>query len=83
MDTDTQDHLGETELDASGLKCPLPVLKARKALAALAPGAVLKVIATDPGAPEDFRHFCEAAGHRLVEQSVSEAGSITRIAKGG
>ena len=73
----------ETVLDASGLKCPLPVLKARKALSTLAPGAVLSVIATDPGAPDDLRHFCDAAGHRLIDQSVGESGSITRIAKGG
>jgi tRNA 2-thiouridine synthesizing protein A len=82
MASDTPDQIPETLLDASGLKCPLPVLKARKALSALPAGAILKVIATDPGAPEDFRHFCEAAGHRLLEQSTGNGTNITRIAKG-
>jgi tRNA 2-thiouridine synthesizing protein A len=80
---DMPDEAQETVLDASGLKCPLPVLKARKALSALPPGAVLKVIATDPGAPEDLRHFCDAAGHRLLDQAATESGSVTRIARGG
>lgn len=54
-------------LDAKGLKCPLPVLKARKALQSVAPGGLLRVEATDPGAPADFAHFCEATGCVLVE----------------
>jgi len=53
-------------LDASGLKCPLPVLKAKKALKAMAGGSTLKVIATDPGAMGDFGHFCEATGDALL-----------------
>ncbi len=61
-------------LDAKGLKCPLPVLRARKAMQAVAPGATLRVEATDPGAAKDFAHFCEAAGHTLVGQS--EAGGV-------
>ena len=60
-----------TSLDLVGLKCPLPVLKARKALAGLAPGAVLEVLASDPGAAEDFSAFCRATGHRLVGHSAS------------
>ena len=56
-----------TVLDAKGLKCPLPVLRARKALKEVAPGALLQVLATDPGAVNDFAHFCEATGHALVE----------------
>lgn len=59
-----------TLLDAVDLKCPLPVLKARKALAGLAPGAVLEVLANDPGAAEDFAAFCQATGNRLVGQSA-------------
>jgi tRNA 2-thiouridine synthesizing protein A len=59
-------------LDARGLKCPLPVLRARKAMKEVAPGALLKVLATDPGAPKDFVHFCETTGHELVESSESE-----------
>ena len=47
-----------TFVDASGLKCPLPVLKARKALEGLAQGDKLRVISTDPASPLDFKHFC-------------------------
>lgn len=78
MSDDTADQI----LDTSGLKCPLPVLKARKVLADMPAGAILRVIATDPGAQEDFRHFCEAAGHRLLEQSEDGVSNMTRIAKG-
>jgi tRNA 2-thiouridine synthesizing protein A len=56
-----------TVLDCQGLKCPLPVLKARKAMKALPPGAVLRVLATDPGAVGDFNHFCEVTGNRLLD----------------
>lgn len=53
-------------LDLSGLKCPLPVLRARKALLAMAPGARLLVTATDPMAAIDMPHFAVEAGHRIV-----------------
>jgi len=55
------------ELDATGLLCPLPVLKARKRLAALEAGAQLRLRADDPAAVIDVPHFCAEAGHRLVE----------------
>jgi tRNA 2-thiouridine synthesizing protein A len=54
-------------LDARGLRCPLPVLKARKALKELADGDILHVLATDPGAVKDFEAFCRTTGHRLIE----------------
>lgn len=54
-------------LDTKGLKCPLPVLRARKALKDVAPGGLLQVLATDPGSVKDFAHFCDTAGHQLVE----------------
>jgi tRNA 2-thiouridine synthesizing protein A len=54
-------------LDAKGLSCPLPVLRARKAMKQLAPGEVLEVLATDPGAVEDFKAFCEVTGYVLVD----------------
>ena len=54
-------------LDVKGLKCPLPVLRAKRALAALAPGALLDVEATDPAALKDFPAFCEMTGHVLLE----------------
>jgi tRNA 2-thiouridine synthesizing protein A len=59
-------------LDARGLKCPLPVLGARQSMKEVPPGGLLKVLATDPGAPKDFVHFCETTGHELVESSESE-----------
>ena len=70
-------------LDATGLKCPLPVLRARKAIKALGPGEELLVLATDPAAVEDFRAFCEAAAHVFLD--ASEDGEIYRITirKGG
>ena len=60
------------QLDARGLKCPLPVLKARKAMKALAAGERLEVLASDPSAPQDFRSFCETTGHRLLESGEAE-----------
>ncbi len=53
-------------LDAKGLKCPLPVLKARRAMRELAEGDVLEVLATDPGAVKDFAAFCAATGDGLL-----------------
>ena len=55
-----------TLVDASGLKCPLPVLKARKALQSLTDGDKLRVISTDPASPLDFKHFCNSKGHSLI-----------------
>lgn len=54
-------------LDARGLRCPLPVLKARKRLEQIAPGGVLEVLADDPAAWIDVPHFCAEAGHELVD----------------
>lgn len=62
-------------LDARGLSCPLPVLKARKRLAGMGPGERLVVLATDPRAPDDFRAFCEAAGHALLEEGPAGGGA--------
>jgi len=56
----------DAELDARGLLCPLPVLKARKRLAGLAPGQVLRMLATDPAAVIDVPHFCAESGHVLL-----------------
>ncbi len=56
-------------LDTRGLSCPLPVLKARKRLLGMAPGQRLRVLATDPKAPGDFRLYCTETGHRLVEEA--------------
>jgi TusA-related sulfurtransferase len=64
----------QKEVDARGLNCPLPVLKAKKALAEMASGQVLKVLATDPGSMRDFQAFARQTGNELVEQS--SAGSL-------
>ena len=59
-------------LDARGLACPLPVLKAKKAIRALAAGDVLEVLATDPGASADFEAFCEVTGHILLDRREAD-----------
>lgn len=59
--------LFDTELDASGLSCPLPILKAKKALAGLRGGQRLRIIATDPDSVKDFAVFSQQAGHTLLE----------------
>jgi TusA-related sulfurtransferase len=60
----------QKELDTRGLNCPLPILKAKKALAELSTGQVLKVVATDPGSVRDFQAFARQTGNELVEQST-------------
>ena len=60
------------ELDTRGLNCPLPILKAKKALADMQTGELLKVVSTDPGSMRDFQAFARQTGNELVEQS--EAG---------
>jgi tRNA 2-thiouridine synthesizing protein A len=67
----------DAKLDATGLKCPLPVLKARRALRDVPAGGILEVVATDPGAVQDFAHFCRATGCELLESS--EAGGVLRF----
>lgn len=59
--------MADVTLDTSGLSCPIPILKAKKALAAMSGGATLEVVATDPAAPKDFEAFCRATGNVLVD----------------
>lgn len=59
----------QKELDTRGLNCPLPILKAKKALADMRSGEVLKVVATDPGSMRDFQAFARQTGNELVEQA--------------
>lgn len=66
----------DAELDASGLNCPLPLLKAKLELNRLASGAVLKVTATDAGSQRDFRAFVRLAGHELLREE--EEGGVFR-----
>lgn len=62
----------DKELDARGLNCPLPILRAKKALAEMQAGQVLRIVATDPGSVKDFQAFCKQTGHTLLEQSEAE-----------
>jgi len=59
----------DKEIDTRGLNCPLPILKAKKALADMASGKVLKVVATDPGSTRDFQAFSRQTGNELVAQT--------------
>jgi len=61
----------DLEVDASGLACPLPILKAKKALAQLQSGQVLKVVTTDRNALRDFQAFCRQTGNALLAQQES------------
>ena len=60
----------DQEVDTRGLNCPLPILKAKKALAAMQSGQVLKVVATDTGSIRDFQAFAKQTGNELVEQQT-------------
>ncbi len=62
------------ELDLCGLKCPLPVLKTRKAMRDMSPGEQIAVITTDPMAAIDFPHFCQENGHLLISTEASKSG---------
>ncbi len=61
----------QRELDTRGLNCPLPILKAKKALAEMLSGELLRVVSTDPGSMRDFQAFARQTGHDLVEQQAS------------
>lgn len=63
-------------LDTKGLNCPLPVLKARRAIRDLDDGDILTVLATDPASYIDFRHFCDTTGHELLEANEDEAEGV-------
>lgn len=70
-------------LDLRGLKCPLPVLKARKALQPLPAGAIVIAETTDPAAQIDFPHFCAEAGHELIKSANEDDVFRFTIRKGG
>lgn len=67
--------------DLKGLKCPLPVMKTRKRMRQLAPGALISVETTDPLAVIDIPHFCHEDGHTLVESGALESGHRFLIRK--
>ena len=70
----------DDELDASGLNCPLPILRAKKSLTAMDSGRVLHIIATDPGSVKDFESFAKQTGNELM-QSSEEGGKFHFLIK--
>jgi len=71
----------QIELDASGLNCPLPILRAKKSIAGLISGDVLHVIATDPGSVKDFESFCKQTGNELISSAEENGKFIFDIRK--
>ena len=71
MTTDTAAFPVDKEIDTRGLNCPLPILRAKKALADMASGTVLKVVATDPGSVRDFQAFAKQTGNELLGQQTA------------
>jgi TusA-related sulfurtransferase len=72
MDAMSTDTAFDRELDARGLNCPLPILRAKKALAELASGQVLKIVCTDPGSIRDFKAFARQTGNELLAQETPD-----------
>ena len=70
----------DSELDATGLNCPLPILRAKKAISAMDNGQTLRIIATDPGSVKDFEAFCKQTGNELLS-SGEEDGKFTFMIK--
>jgi len=68
----------DEQVDATGLNCPMPILRAKKALTGLTSGQVLKIIATDPGSVKDFEAFARQTGHQLL-QSQNEGERFTYL----
>ena len=74
---------GVRVVDLRGLNCPLPVLKTKKALAGMVPGARLVVLATDPMAAIDIPHHCAEAGHALLARDAGEGGVLRFLIRCG
>ena len=71
----------DAELDASGLYCPLPVLRAKKALDQMSDNAILKLIATDPGSQKDIEAYTQQSGHKLLDTEHSDKAFVFYIEK--
>ena len=69
--------MADKTLDAKGLNCPLPILKAKKAIGEVPKGGTLEVLATDPGSVADFEAFCRSTGNELMESG--EEGGVYRF----
>jgi tRNA 2-thiouridine synthesizing protein A len=72
----------DQEIDASGLACPMPIVKTKKALAGLASGQVLRVIGTDPGSVDDMPAFAESGGHTLLS-CIEDGGRYVFLIRKG
>jgi len=72
--------MADVTLDAKGLNCPLPILKAKKALKDVPAGGTLEVLSTDPGSVADFESFCKTTGNELLE-SGEEGGAYRFVIK--
>ena len=70
MNADAPAFTADKEIDTRGLNCPLPILRAKKALADMASGTVLKIVATDPGSVRDFQAFAKQTGNELLGQQT-------------
>lgn len=75
--------MADKTLDVKGLNCPMPVLKAKKALLDVPKGGTLEVLATDAGSIADFEAMCHAMGHELLESGTSEDGFRFLIRRSG
>ncbi len=75
--------MADQVLDAKGLNCPLPILRAKKALKSMEGGQVLEVISTDPGSVADFGAFCRTTGNELLEQKEADGIFTYLIRKAG
>ena len=71
----------DKELDARGMNCPLPILRAKKALGELASGQVLRIVATDPGSSKDFEAFSKQTGNELLSSTAGEKEFVFYIRK--
>lgn len=77
------DYKIDKQLDASGMRCPVPVLRASKEIKAMQAGEVLEIIATDGQAPRDFRDFCREGSHELLTSEERDGKYIIVIRKQG
>ncbi len=71
----------DIELDATGLNCPLPILRAKKSLTGLSAGQILRVVATDPGSVKDFEAFAKQTGNKLLESGEEDGKFIFLLEK--
>jgi tRNA 2-thiouridine synthesizing protein A len=72
----------DQDLDVRGLNCPLPIIKARKAINTMDSGQILRVVATDPGSVKDFEAFAKQTGNELLESSEGSGEYTFRLKKG-